>query len=67
MALGGWSSYDANEPQLAAPTEENIIQLKNELVKFTNDRDFKKANNMGQILKTALAFVKRNYLEYDKH
>jgi len=48
-------------------TKENITQLKNELVKFTNDRDFKKASNMGQILKTALAFVKRNYLEYDKH
>jgi integrase len=26
MALGGWSSYDAIEPYLAAPTEENINQ-----------------------------------------
>jgi len=25
MALGGWSSYDAIEPYLAAPTESNII------------------------------------------
>jgi hypothetical protein len=25
MALGGWSSDDAIEPSLAAPTEENII------------------------------------------
>jgi integrase len=25
MALGGWNSYDATEPFLAAPTEENII------------------------------------------
>mgnify|MGYP000733402621 CR=1 FL=1 len=25
MDLGGWSSYDAIEPYLAAPTEENII------------------------------------------
>ena len=25
MALGGWSSYDAIEPYLAAPTEGNII------------------------------------------
>lgn len=24
MDLGGWSSYDAIEPYLAAPTEENI-------------------------------------------
>jgi hypothetical protein len=26
MALGGWSSYDAIEPYLAAPTKENIIE-----------------------------------------
>lgn len=26
MALGGWSSYDAIEPYLAAPTESNIIE-----------------------------------------
>jgi integrase len=25
MALGGWSSYNAIEPYLAAPTEDNII------------------------------------------
>jgi len=26
MALWGWSSYDAIEPYLAAPTEQNIIE-----------------------------------------
>ena len=26
MAIGGWSSYSAIEPYLAAPTEENIIR-----------------------------------------
>ncbi|WP_368411928.1 tyrosine-type recombinase/integrase [Haladaptatus halobius] len=26
MALGGWSSYDAIEPYLAASTEANIIE-----------------------------------------
>lgn len=26
MALGGWSTYDAIEPYLAAPTEDNIIR-----------------------------------------
>lgn len=26
MAIGGWSSYDAMEPYLKAPTEENIIE-----------------------------------------
>lgn len=25
MALGGWNSYNAIEPYLAAPTEDNII------------------------------------------
>jgi integrase len=31
MALGGWSSYDAIEPYLAAPTEENIINSMTEV------------------------------------
>ena len=48
-------------------TEENVTQLKNELVEFTKDINFKKANSMGHILKTALDFVKRNYLEYDEN
>lgn len=26
MALGGWNSYDAIEPYLTAPTEDNIIE-----------------------------------------
>jgi len=31
MALGGWSSYDAIEPYLAAPTENNIIESMREV------------------------------------
>ena len=31
MALGGWSSYNAIEPYLAAPTEENIIRSMSEV------------------------------------
>ncbi len=31
MALGGWSSYDAIEPYLAAPTEANIITSMSEV------------------------------------
>lgn len=31
MALGGWSSYDAIEPYLAAPTEQNIIDTMSEI------------------------------------
>nr|WP_298999535.1 hypothetical protein [uncultured Allomuricauda sp.] len=40
---------------------ENVLQLKNELHDFTMDVEFKKCNTMGQILATALDFVKRNY------
>jgi len=32
MALGGWSSYDAIEPYLAAPTESNIISTMREVL-----------------------------------
>jgi len=32
MALGGWSSYDAIEPYLAAPTEDNIISSMSEVL-----------------------------------
>ena len=31
MALGGWSSYDAIEPYLAAPTESNIVDSMTEV------------------------------------
>ncbi|AFK20661.1 hypothetical protein HFX_2997 [Haloferax mediterranei ATCC 33500] len=31
MALGGWSSYDAIEPYLTAPTEDNIIDSMNQV------------------------------------
>ncbi|WP_415381477.1 site-specific integrase [Halosimplex sp. TS25] len=31
MALGGWSTYDAIEPYLAAPTESNIIDSMREV------------------------------------
>lgn len=31
MALGGWSSYDAIEPNLTAPTEDNIIDSMSEV------------------------------------
>lgn len=40
---------------------ENIERLKREIHEFTLDMDFKKCETMGQILETALDFVKRNY------
>ncbi len=40
---------------------ENIERLKNEIHEFTMDVEFKKCKTMGQILDTALDFVKRNY------
>lgn len=42
-------------------TEENIKQLRNEVYRFTLDKEFKKCKKMGEIVKTALDFVKRNY------
>ncbi|UZH54825.1 hypothetical protein JRG66_12730 [Salinimicrobium tongyeongense] len=41
--------------------EANVKQLRKELYDFSNDMKFKRARNMGQILRTALDFVKRNY------
>jgi hypothetical protein len=40
---------------------ENIVRLKKEIHEFTLDMDFKKCKTMGQVLETALDFVKRNY------
>ncbi len=42
---------------------ENIENLKKEVGRFSNDTAFKKCNNMGEIVETILAFVKRNYLD----
>ena len=42
-------------------TKENVEQLRNDLMEFSKDVKFKRASTMGQILQTALNFVKRNY------
>ncbi|ADF53428.1 MAG: hypothetical protein CMP12_21860 [Zunongwangia sp.] len=42
-------------------TRENVNQLRTELYHFTKDVKFKRASTMGQILRTALDFVQRNY------
>ena len=41
--------------------KEHVHKLRKELLDFTKDVKFKRARSMGQILKTALEFVKRNY------
>jgi hypothetical protein len=41
--------------------KENIDLLKLKIYDYTLDLKFKKSNNMGEILKNALEFVKRNY------
>ncbi len=40
---------------------ENVERLKKELHEYTSDVAFKKSETMGQILSTALDFVRRNY------
>ena len=61
------SSYDRIIELIACMKEntisfdKNILQLKTEIHTFTHDIEFKKCKNMGEILETALDFVKRNY------
>ncbi|QNM85208.1 hypothetical protein H9W90_13575 [Polaribacter pectinis] len=42
---------------------ENVELLKSHLIKYVGDVKFKDCENMGEILETILAFVKRNYLD----
>ena len=42
---------------------ENIALLKKHLIQYVGDVKFKECQNMGEILETILAFVKRNYLD----
>ena len=42
---------------------EHIEKLKKDLIAYVGDVEFKKCNNMGEILETILEFVKRNYLD----
>lgn len=42
-------------------SRDKVLQLRKDLYDYTLDLKFKRARNMGQIVKTALAFVKRNY------
>ena len=41
--------------------KEHIKLLKFKIYEYTNDAKFKRSKNMGEILKNALDFVKRNY------
>lgn len=42
-------------------SKENVQLLKRQVFGFTKDIGFKKSKNMGEILETALNFVRRNY------
>ena len=42
---------------------ENEALLKKQLIKYVGDVKFKECNNMGEILETIIAFVKRNYID----
>lgn len=42
-------------------SKENVNQLKNTIFHYTNDVNFKRCKNMGQILKNSFAFLTRNY------
>ncbi len=42
-------------------TDKNIELLKMQIYEFTKDISFKKSKNMGEVLESALDFVRRNY------
>ena len=42
-------------------TTENINLLKMQVYEFTKDISFKKSKNMGEVIESALDFVRRNY------
>ena len=44
----------------------NIMLLKTQLHDYKHDVNFKHSKNMGEIIKTALAFVKRNYQDINE-
>ena len=44
--------------------EQNILNLRDELFKYTFASKFRKCNTMGEILKTGFDFVTRNYLHH---
>jgi hypothetical protein len=45
--------------ELSSP--EKLAQLKKEIYEFTRDINFKKAASMGEVVESALNFMKRNY------
>ena len=42
-------------------TKEHVELLRSEIYEYTKDLNFKKSKNMGDILSSALDFVRRNY------
>ncbi|WP_224484569.1 hypothetical protein [Robertkochia aurantiaca] len=42
-------------------TRENLLQLRKQLYDYTLDMKFKRCRSMGQVVRVALDFVKRNY------
>ncbi len=47
-------------------TPQNVLRLKKDLAAYTKDIKFRRPKTMGGILKTALDFVKRNYVDINE-
>jgi hypothetical protein len=47
--------------------KEHIDLLKSKIYEYTNDMKFMKSKNMGEVLKNALDYVKRNYQDVSTH
>jgi len=47
--------------------KEHIDLLKEKIYEYTNDLKFRKSKNMGEVVKNALDYVKRNYQDVSTH
>lgn len=48
-------------------TDDRISRLRKDLQNYTHDMKFKECNNMGEILRVAVDFVKRNYRDVNTY
>lgn len=48
-------------------TEDRVARLRKDLQNYTHDMKFKECKNMGEVLRTAVDFVKRNYRDVNEY
>ena len=48
-------------------TDDRVARLRKDLQNYTHDMKFKECNNMGEVLRVAVDFVKRNYRDVNEY